>query len=1053
MSEIDASKLYFSFLHSPFSETMGKEYLADENEVVKNLLNAYDKHYSYHEIAIFAKQLIEFSRENHSPIGLELLLQEYPLTSTEGVVLMSLAEALLRIPDEATAILLTKEQFNLGHWIKHAAQNESWFVNLSTWGVMLSNKLLGAPDKEPSNILSKLTTRLGEKTVISAVETAISLLSKQFVIGETIDEALKNSDHYIAQGYRFSYDMLGEEAMTAQEAEHYYEKYREAIIRLGETGASVEFNSSVSIKLSALHPRFEYRQKERAYKWIFERLMKLCLLAREYNVAITIDAEEIARFEMTMVLLQMLFAQVELKGWNQLGLAVQAYQKRAASVIDHLLTLAKSYKKVIPVRLVKGAYWDYEIKNAQLKGLVDFPVFTQKINTELSYQHCIEKLFKEKKYFYPQFATHNCQTIATVYYYAQKFNAHDFEFQRLYGMGNMVYDGLFNLADNMQLKKIPCRIYAPVGQQKTLLPYLVRRLLENGANNSFVNQLHNQEIDSDDIIVNLREHFKDQTSYRNPKIPLAADIFSDRKNSTGFNLESSHELLIMTRHLSPFLNKQWQAKPLLKNEQDEQLGQKYKSYNPAITSQVIGEVQLATEENCLTAINDALNAFNSMRNTPAVQQRIDALNKLAELLEYNRYELIMLLIKESGKTITDAQDELREAIDFCRYYANCAQKYFAEPTIFDSYTGEENKLVWEGRGVFLCISPWNFPLSIFVGQTVAALAAGNCVLAKPSSATPLIAYKTVELMHLSGFSREQLQFLPISGELIEKLLSHKALAGVAFTGSFDVAQRINHLLSQRPGGILPLIAETGGINVMLTDSSALSEQLVKDIIISAFGCAGQRCSALRVLYLQDDVYESVIKQLKGAMKELSIDDPLKLSTDIGPLINAQARQKINDYIDLMRNKGFRVNQGGHLDIENKQEANQFLLPTIIEVNSLDDIHEEIFGPVLHVINYQSSEIEKVLELVNQSGYGLTFGIHTRIPSRMEQLSQQSYAGNVYINRSMVGAVVGVQPFGGQGMSGTGPKAGGPDYIKRFAREKTISLNTVSIGGNIQLFNH
>ncbi len=1070
--EIDASRLYFSFLELPFSESMAKEYLADEEKVVQNLLNSYDRHYSHHEIATLAKQLIQFSRDNHSPLGLELLLQEYPLSSTEGLVLMSLAEALLRIPDKKTAILLTREQFNLGHWIKHIAHNESWFVNLSTWGVLLSNKLFEASEQTAENLLSKMTLRLGEQTIISAIQFVVSLLSKQFVLAETIDEALTNSNHCIAQGYYFSYDMLGEEAVTAEEAQIYYEKYRHAIIRLGETGAAEEFSASISIKLSALHPRFEYRQKERVYKEIFTQLMQLCLLAKEHHVAITIDAEEVARFEMTLVLLQMLLSQAELKGWKQLGIAVQAYQKRAILVIEHLLTLAKSYHTVIPVRLVKGAYWDFEIKNAQQKGLSDFPVFTEKNNTELCYLHCIEKLFSNKHYFFPQFATHNSQTIAAVYYYAQKYNAHNFEFQRLYGMGNMVYDGLYHLAENMGLKKIPCRIYAPVGQQKTLLPYLVRRLLENGANNSFVNQLHNPEISSDELIINLRDCYKKNTSYRNPKIPRAINLYSDRINSNGFNLESSYDLLLLSQHLSPFLNKKWHAKPLL-GDREATLNDDHdvltEHHNPvenqniisAISSsinknpaslKVIGQTLAASEHDCIMAMNIARESFY-LNRMQAVGERVKALHKMAELLEYNRYELMVLLIQEAGKNISDAQDELRESIDFCRYYANCAVNDFASAQKLESCTGEENKLLWQGRGIFLCISPWNFPLSIFIGQLSAALAAGNSVIAKPSSSTPLIACKVTELMYLAGFSKTQLQCLPAPASVIEKiLLPHPDLAGVAFTGSLSAAKRINQILSAREGGIIPLIAETGGVNVMMTDSSALPEQLVKDILVSAFGCAGQRCSALRVAYFQDDVYDLILKQLAGAMQELIVSDPLELATDIGPLINSRSVIKVNEHIEQMREKGFHVICHGHFNLSDACDIKQFILPTVIEVNSLSDVPGEIFGPVLHVIKYQANELDEVMAQINHSGYGLTFGIHSRIPSRMEKLARDSCSGNVYINRNMVGAVVGVQPFGGQGLSGTGPKAGGPNYLKRFAREKTISLNTVSIGGNVQLFN-
>ena len=1054
-SSNDYNNFYCNFLNIPFASELAMGFLADEDKVVRELLSNYDRHYSHYEIATLAKQLIDFSRENYSPVGLELLLQEYPLSSKEGLVLMNLAEALLRIPDKATALMLTREQFMLGQWIDHIAHNESWFVNLSTWGVLLSKKLLQASDQSgedsAGNILSSLTARIGEQSVISAVHYAVSFLSKQFVIGESIHDALVNSQQYIARGYYFSYDMLGEEAMTSEEASGYFEKYHDAILELAVTGAAEEYSASVSIKLSALHPRFEYRQKERVYKEVFDRLMQLCLLAKEHQIAITIDAEEAARCEMTLALLQMLFAQVELKGWNQLGVTVQTYQKRAPLIIEHLLDLAKTYHKIIPVRLVKGAYWDFEIKNAQQKGWQDFPVFTEKDNTDLCYLHCIEKLFAEKQFFFPQFATHNSQTIATVYYYARKYNAHNFEFQRLYGMGSMVYDGLYHLSQTLGLRKVPCRIYAPVGQRKALLPYLVRRLLENGANNSFVNQLHNSEIKPDELIINLREKLKDKDSYRNPGTPMAINLFTDRQNSVGVNLESSYEIQNLIRHLTPFLQKQWLCEPQLEHNGETVItsGEILINRNPA-TGEQIGKTRKATEQDCLRAMDTAIKSC-PIHCVHSLTERIDILHKLAELLEYNRYELIAMLVKEAGKAIVDAVDELREGIDFCRYYANNAARNFSHPQSLNSYTGEENTLLWEGRGVFLCISPWNYPLSIFVGQICAALVTGNSVIAKPASATPLIAAKVIELMHHAGFNRQQLQLLPCPAHVIEKvLLGHPALSGVAFTGSFATARRINQQLAQREQAIIPLIAETGGINVMIADSSALSEQLVKDMLVSAFGCAGQRCSALRVAYLQDEIYDLVIKQLVGAMQELNVADPLKMSTDVGPLISSEAAKKILSYIEQMRHQGFQtITCARHEELHLLQDE-QFVLPTLIEISCLDDVSEEIFGPVLHLIKYQIQELDTILQQVNSSGYGLTFGIHSRIPSRMECLAQNSFAGNVYINRNMVGAVVGVQPFGGQGMSGTGPKAGGPDYLKRFAREKTISLNTVSIGGNVQL---
>jgi RHH-type proline utilization regulon transcriptional repressor/proline dehydrogenase/delta 1-pyrroline-5-carboxylate dehydrogenase len=1051
----DNSRLNTSFLHIPFPDEPGLTTLANEQETVEKLLSSLTLSLPQNKIETLTKILIDYCRKNHSTLGLEALLQEYPLNSTEGMILMSLAEALLRIPDKSTALKLTREQFSLGDWSSHLHHHESWFVDFSVWGAVLSNKLLNiskhetkhkrSPPVSFTKVLTGLVSRLGEEVVISAVNQAIGLLGKQFVIAPGMESAVSKSHKYIIKGYRLTYDMLGEAAITEAESVDYLHRYVQAIEIPGIANANKDSSSSVSIKLSALNPRFEYLQKDQLYKKLFDALMTLCLLAKKYNIAITIDAEEIARFEITLVLLEMLLSQESLQGWHKLGIAVQTYHKRAPAILNQLLTFAKKYNKVIPVRLVKGAYWDYEIKLAQQQGLNEFPVFTHKINTELCYLVCTEKLFANSQYFYPQFATHNCQTIASIYYYAEKFSVSHYEFQQLYGMGYIVYEGLYQFLQTHNLNKIPCSIYAPVGEQKELLPYLVRRLIENGANNSFINQLYNQEIIAEDMIIDVREYYQTHQYYSNNHIPLAANLFQDRENSSGIDLSSSDEIHRLISEMQPYTAIKWQAGPLM---YADHYAEKIIPIHDPTTEQSIGECELASEKDCHTAILSASKAFKQWKGYPA-DKRAVLLNTVADLIQQQHAEFVVLLAKEAGKTLADAVNEIREAIDFCRYYASAGRKQFETPVLLPGYTGEKNTLVLEARGIILCISPWNFPLSIFTGQLSAALMAGNCVLAKPASATSMIAYRIIALFYQAGFSKDVIQLLPASADSIEKaILSDPVLSAVAFTGSYQTARHINKLLASRPGPIIPLIAETGGINVMLADSSALSEQLVRDIVLSAFGSAGQRCSALRAVFIQDDVYQHVMQQISGAMQQLLIGDPLDFATDIGPLINQKAVNQVLLHIEEMRKKGLNIITRR----QQKQQGNNFILPTLIELESFEQLTEEIFGPVLHVIRYHCDEIEAIIEQVNQTGFGLTFGLHSRIPSRIKNLADRINAGNIYINRNMTGAVVGVQPFGGHGLSGTGPKAGGPHYLQRFAIEKTITINTTSIGGNLQLLN-
>jgi len=881
--------------------------------------------------------------------------------------------------------------------------------------------------------------------LLSAVNQAIGILGKQFVLADNITNALKKSHPIILQGYRFTYDMLGEAAITQEESQAYLEKYLDAIVRIGESTDTHMGMASVSVKLSALHPRFEMLQSERIFKELFQALKQLCILAKSYDVAVVIDAEEAERLGMMLDLIEMLLFDENLKHWDKLGIAVQTYQKRAPAVIDLLIALAKKSNQRIIVRLVKGAYWDFEIKSAQQQGLVDFPVFSKKINTELCYLHCAQKLLSQVEYCYPQFATHNAQTIASVYYYAQKYHCSDFEFQQLYGMGETIYQGLYAWIAEHQQIPIPCSIYSPVGLQETLLPYLVRRMIENGANNSFVNQVYNQKVKAEDILTNLQTPYANEQIYTNPKIPKASELFHNRCNSSGLNLNSAKQLQQLAQLFPKTPLKPVYVAPLtaIKSQGLEKLI----VVNP-VNQEILGECSLASASDCRQALDTAAEAYQEWKYS-AVEKRAEILNNVADLFEENSNDLIYLLVKEAGKTISDALSEVREAVDFCRYYASIGIEQLAKTEKMLAYTGEENSLYLEGKGVFLCISPWNFPLAIFTGQISAALMTGNSVLAKPASFTPLIGHKVVELFYQAGIAPEVLQFIPAKVATInEAILNVPLLAGVAFTGSYASAIKINKVLAQRSGAIIPLIAETGGINAMLADSSALSEQLVKDIVLSAFGSAGQRCSALRVVFIQDDVYAKTIKQLQGSMQELLVTDPMDFAADLGPLIGQQAVLKVIAHIEKMHQQGFKIKTLGR----QPQQGENFVLPTIIELDNLASLTEEIFGPVLHVISFQSDKLDEIIAAINQSGFGLTFAIHSRIPSRIRRLSQQINAGNVYINRNMIGAVVGVQPFGGRGLSGTGPKAGGPHYLQRFLQEKTISYNSTSIGGNLQLLN-
>lgn len=1047
-----ASKLLQSHYESYTLEQLFIEitnnYSVDETAYLKELLTlvAAEKH-DFEPISEIAKKLINRARnvqQSRFIQGIDAFLQQYNLSTQEGIVLMCLAEALLRIPDTYTADALIEDKFSGAQWDKYINKSDSLLVNASTWGLLLTGKLvtLDKPAQDASeNLLNQLINRVGEPVIRKAMYSAMKLMGKQFVLGRTIDEAIENSAANQKNGYCHSYDMLGEAAITEKDAAKYYQEYANAIKELGKQASpdNPKLTASISIKLSALHPRYEAVNQERVMTELYQTLISLVKLARTANVAISIDAEEADRLELSLVLFSKLYQAEETKGWGLLGIVVQAYSKRALPVLVWLNKLASSQGDEIPVRLVKGAYWDSEIKQAQINGEDGYPLYTRKAATDVSYLACAQFLLSQQTQgnLYPQFATHNAQTIACILNIT-----HDraFELQRLHGMGQALYDTFLEQYPNALV-----RIYAPVGQHQELLPYLVRRLLENGANSSFVHKLMDPKVDIERLIEHPIHQLNKSASLANTKIPIPNDIYGiNRKNSYGLNLAIQSQRNSFLSQLNQFQTKQWHAMPLVGDA--EYSGEVQNILSPYDTNKRVGQVNNASQEAIEQALQLANNAVISWGEIP-VCERADKLNKLADLLEENRSELIALCTQEAGKTIQDGIDEVREAVDFCRYYANAAEALMSQAKVMAGPTGETNHLYLQGRGIFICISPWNFPLAIFLGQITAALAAGNCVIAKPAQQTPLIGFRAIELAHEAGIPKDVLQFLPGDGEVGANLTQDERIAGVCFTGSTQTAKHINLTLAQRQGPIIPIIAETGGQNAMLVDSTCLPEQLVTDIIDSAFTSAGQRCSALRVLYLQTEIADAVIELLVGAMAQLTIGDPNKLNTDSGPVIDAQAKHKLIQHINDITKEAKLIYS---CELPVACEQGYFVPPTLIELSSITQLKQENFGPILHVIRYQASELDRVIDDINGTGYGLTFGIHSRNESFAKYLAHKIKVGNVYINRNQVGAVVGVQPFGGQGLSGTGPKAGGPHYLLRFVTEKVITNNITAIGGNTSL---
>ncbi|KFX01415.1 transcriptional regulator [Pectobacterium betavasculorum] len=957
------------------------------------------------------------------------LLQEFSLSSQEGVALMCLAEALLRIPDKSTRDALIRDKISRGNWQAHLGHSPSLFVNAATWGLLFTGKLVATHNESHlSHSLNRIIGKRGEPLVRKGVDMAMRLMGEQFVTGETIGEALANARERENKGFRYSYDMLGEAALTAHDAAAYLTAYQQAIHAIGKAsnGRGIYEGPGISIKLSALHPRYSRAQYDRVVDELYPRLLSLTLLARQYDIGINIDAEEADRLEISLDLLEKLCMEPQLVGWNGIGFVIQAYQKRCPYVIDALIELAQRSHRRLMIRLVKGAYWDSEIKRAQVDGLEGYPVYTRKVYTDVSYLACARKLLAVPNLIYPQFATHNAQTLSAIYHMAgNNYYPGQYEFQCLHGMGEPLYDQVVGAVADGKLNR-PCRIYAPVGTHETLLAYLVRRLLENGANTSFVNRIADTSMALETLIadpirgVEALAKVEWSMGAPHPRIPLPRQLYGqERKNSSGLDLSNEHRLASLSSALLSHAVRPWYAEPMI--EEKSEASEQKPVVNPADGRDVVGYVRDASIADVELALATAVHAGTIWFATPPTE-RAAILNRAASLMEEQLQSLLGLLVREAGKSFSNAIAEVREAVDFLRYYAGQIRETFSNDT-------------YRPLGPVVCISPWNFPLAIFTGQISAALAVGNSVLAKPAEQTPLIAAQAVRILHEAGVPTGVLQLLPGQGETIgAALVNDERVRGVVFTGSTAVAKILQRSIAGRldpQGRLTPLIAETGGLNAMIVDSSALTEQVVNDVIASAFDSAGQRCSALRLLCLQEDIADRTLAMLRGAMAECRMGNPERLSTDIGPLIDAEAKENVDQHIQTMRAKGHTVYQAAYPHDESAWQRGTFVKPTLIELTDIDELKKEVFGPVLHVVRYQSQQLDTLIEQINAAGYGLTLGVHTRIDETIQRVTNRAKVGNQYVNRNMVGAVVGVQPFGGEGLSGTGPKAGGPLYLYRL----------------------
>ena len=1001
------------------------------------------------EATATARTLVKGVRA-HKPTGIDAFLHAYDLGSDEGIAMMCLAEALLRIPDAHTADELIADKLSGPDWSEQLGRSDSAFVNAATFSLLLTGKVLeGAQDRSNNwkAVLGRAVGRLGEPVVRTAVREAMKILGRNFVFGRTIDEAMKRAEPERRQGLSHSFDMLGEAARTFEDAERYAKSYANALDRIAkEARDGFRRSPGISVKLTALHPRFEYTHAEEAVAAVVPIVRELALKASKADIHLTIDAEEADRLELQLDVFEALLADDELfaprkdgSSWAGFGIAIQAYQKRAAPLCDWVAEAARAHGRKLMVRLVKGAYWDTEVKAAQVAGLSDYPVFTRKVATDVSYVACAKALLSANDVIYPAFATHNANTIGQV-----KALAHgkEFEFQRLHGMGEALYEELARLEKGIGEAPTPVRIYAPVGSHKELLAYLVRRLLENGANSSFVNRIADEHVSLDDLVKDPVAELDALQPKRSPKIVLPAELFgNERRNSAGVDLSDPLVREALLERLKALESKSWTAKPTLG-----------KGEGRPITSPYDRRLEVGTVfEASATEVNRMVHAGHAAQvawDALGGEARAKLLDRAADLYEEHAEEFFSLCTREAGKTLIDAVLEVREAVDFLRFYASEARRQFTKPLPLPGPTGEQNELRLHGRGVFASISPWNFPLAIFTGLTVAPLAAGNAVIAKPAGQTPLIGALAVELMHKAGIPRDVVQLAPGAGRVVGgTLTAHPLLAGVVFTGSTETARMINRTLAERDGPIIPFIAETGGQNAMIVDSSALPEQVTRDVISSAFQSAGQRCSALRVLFVQEDVADSMIAMIAGSMEALTVGDPNDLATDVGPVIDEPAKKVLDDHIKWLDKNARKICR---LKAPKEAANGCFVAPAFYEIESLSQLNQENFGAILHVVRFAGDELAKVVEAINTTGYGLTLGLQSRIDTVRDYVEAHARVGNFYVNRNQIGAVVESQPFGGEGLSGTGPKAGGPHYVARFATERVTCIDTTAAGGNASL---
>ena len=1018
---------------------------ADEEALVADILSTLPLDERARTAAVRrGRELVEAARAAGRPKGMmESFLEEFGLSNSEGLALMCLAEALLRVPDADTRDDLIAEKIRSGDWGAHKGQSDSWLVNASTWGLMLTGRVIGPPAdarKGPNTFLHSLIRESGEPFIRTAMLQAMRIMGEQFVLGRSVKEALKRGRRMVKadEAANFSFDMLGEGARTAEDAKRYYAAYEAAIKAVADDGDpsfAPEEKNGISVKLSALHPRYEAVNEVRVMEELYPDLLALCRDAAKANINLCIDAEEADRLVISLKLLERLMREPDLKGWNGLGLAVQAYQKRAHEVIERLSALSGETGMRLMVRLVKGAYWDTEIKHAHEEGMVNFPVFTTKPGTDLNYLSCAHALLKASPRIYPQFATHNAHSLASILMMAEAEGVTNYEFQRLHGMG----EPLYGAAE----KGSKVRVYAPVGAHKDLLPYLVRRLLENGANTSFVHSFLDPDVPVEKVVDDPIAKVE-AGPRRHPRIPTPPRLYGPmRRNSIGVDLSQASERAVLEQTVETMESGAgFEAGPILSGTPKTAGGQPVSP--PFNLSRTIGTVLEATETDVDTAL-EAARAFQPEWDALGGAKRARILSACGDALELNMDRLVALMAQEGGKTFGDGIAEVREAVDFCRYYAVQAEEKFEGQTRLPGPAGETNHISLHGRGVFACISPWNFPLAIFTGQLMAALGAGNTVVAKPAEQTPLVAYEAVRIFQAAGLPGDALHLLPGRGEIVgAKLTQDPRVSGVCFTGGTDTARLINRTLAERDGPIIPFIAETGGLNGMFVDTTALREQVIDDVLVSAFGSAGQRCSALRILFLPHDTADSLIEGIAGAMDELRLGHPGRADTDVGPVIDAEAHKMLCAYVDRMKSEAKLIKQVGIPD------GGYFFGPAMIELNSLDQIEKETFGPVLHIVRYDPDKIAEVGADLEAKGYGLTLGVHSRLEGFAEKVRKAVHAGNTYVNRSMTGAVVGVQPFGGEGLSGTGPKAGGPHYMLRFAAERVVTVDVTAQGGDPEL---